>query len=106
MRSISVYRSLGLSLLLLAVTHRAVCQSGSFDCKGSLFNSPSTITLTVTSVNVATGAVTINGGDSRAPTTPFVWKWAEEGVTTGFFPQSHTYTDRTKGYIVQVTASY
>jgi hypothetical protein len=78
-----------------------------FDFKRQLFGTPSTLGLNIVSVDPASGAVNVNGGDTRAPTTPFTWDWGD-GTTPqpGFFPLQHTYADRTKNYVLTVTAHY
>jgi hypothetical protein len=67
---------------------------------------PPTLTLGIQTINANTGYVTINGGDSNAPSIPFTWHWGDGNVTSGFFPQSYTYADRQKNYIVKVIANY
>jgi hypothetical protein len=81
-------------------------QTNFFDYKRYLFGSPPTITLSVQSLDTSTGSVTINGVDTQGPTTPFTWNWGDGSMTSGFFPQSHTYTTTTKNYIAKVTANY
>jgi len=50
--------------------------------------------------------VDINGAASPgASVTSISWSWGDETATTGFFPQSHTYSS-TGIYTVQVTAHY
>lgn len=66
----------------------------------------STLSLVVQSSNPATLQVTINGGDTRGPTTPFTFDWGDGSVTSGFFPQSHTFTSGARNYLCRVTAHY
>jgi PKD repeat protein len=47
---------------------------------------------------------TINGSVNNSPTN-LVWNWGDGQQTTGFFPQSHTYSSAGT-YTVQVTAQY
>jgi hypothetical protein len=64
------------------------------------------MTVQLASINARTGEVTLSGVDTRSPTVPFTWDWDDGKVTTGWFPQSHTYLDRTRNYIVKVTSHY
>jgi hypothetical protein len=93
-------------VLLFTIDQSIFSQTSSFDYKRYLFGSPSTLSLSVQSLDKSTGKVTVNGGDSQGPTTPFMWNWGDGSVTSGFFPQSHTYTTTTKNYILNVTAYY
>jgi hypothetical protein len=81
-------------------------QTKIFDYSRYLFGTPSSLSLNVQSVNAAAGTVTINGVDSRAPTTPFTWYWGDGNVTTGFFPQSHSFANATRNYLLKVIANY
>lgn len=65
-----------------------------------------TMYVNVKSVDKTTGNVVIRGGNSRKPTTLFLWNWGDGSVTKGSFPQEHIYTDRTQNYIVKVKACY
>jgi len=77
-----------------------------FDFKHQLFDPPSTLTISVQSIDSDTGQVFVNGCDTQGPTTPFTWDWGDEQVTSGFFPQQHTYSDLTKNYIITATSHY
>lgn len=81
-------------------------QGVAFDFKHELFDSPSTLSLSVLSIDGSTGQVVINGGDSQCPTTPFTWNWGDEAVQDGWFPSNHTYSDTSQNYLVGVTAHY
>ena len=80
--------------------------TNSFTFQSALFGPLQTLSLNVVSVNPTNGAVTINGNDTRAPSTPFQWQWGDGSVTSGGFPQSHTYPNTTSNYVVTVTAFY
>ena len=80
--------------------------SESFNFKKFLFGQPSTLEIFVQTMDASTGLVTINGGDSRSPSIPFSFDWGDGAKTDGWFPQNHTYTDKTKNYIVAVTSHY
>ncbi|HBE41054.1 MAG TPA: hypothetical protein DDW27_07605 [Bacteroidales bacterium] len=95
-----------LFLLLIVSSKLSFSQTSFFDYKRYLFGTPPTVTLSIQSINTSAGSVIVNGGDSQAPTTPFTWNWGDGSITSGFFPQSHTYTDITKNYILEVTAHY
>ncbi len=67
---------------------------------------PSTLSLEIESINPSSGDVSINGSDSKAPTIPFTWIWSDGDINVGWFPQSHSYVDITKNYIVKVVSHY
>ena len=77
-----------------------------FDYSRYLFGAPSTLSLSVQSINTVSAAVTVNGGDSQGPSVPFAWNWGDGKATSGFFPQSHTYPSASQNYVLTVTASY
>ena len=81
-------------------------QSASFDFKRYLFGNPSTLSLWLASLDAATGVARISGVDAQGPTTPFKWMWGDGSVSNGFFPQSHTYADKNKNYVVKVVSTY
>jgi hypothetical protein len=93
-------------VLLFTINQSIFSQTSSFDYKRYLFGNPSTLSLSIQSLDKSTGKVTVNGGDTQAPTIPFTWNWGDGSVTSGFFPQSHTYTTMMKNYILNVTANY
>lgn len=70
-------------------------------CNGQL---PSKhLTMTITSVDLSTGRVTVNGLDDRRPQrTPFTWVWGDNSATQGWFPQSHTFANTQQNYLLQV----
>ncbi|NQV35763.1 MAG: leucine-rich repeat domain-containing protein, partial [Phycisphaeraceae bacterium] len=43
---------------------------------------------------------------SGGATGCFTWEWGDGTATRGCFPQTHTYTDTNKNYIVRVTSHY
>jgi hypothetical protein len=92
-----------LSLFFVSI---AFSQTDHFDYKRYLFGTIPTLRLAVHFIDTGAGYVTINGEDSRGPSTPFTWHWGDGSVTIGFFPQSHIYTDRQKNYLVKVIARY
>lgn len=74
---------------------------------GAVLQGPTqTLHVRVEHVERSTGLVVVEGGDARRPTTPFAWQWGDGTSTTGFFPQSHAYTNRARDYVVSVTAFY
>jgi hypothetical protein len=77
-----------------------------FDFKRQLFGSPSTLSVWIQSINTSTGDVTVNGVDTQGLSTPFTWNWGDGIITQGWFPAEHTYTNRTKNYIITVTSHY
>ena len=58
------------------------------------------------SADPATGLVTIHGGDTRQPSTPFTVAWGDGPATSEWFPMTHTYANATRNYVVRVTAHY
>ena len=48
----------------------------------------------------------VNGGDYRQPTIPFTFDWGDGAVTNSFFLCTHTYSEKTKNYIITITAHY
>lgn len=104
------------TFLLFALIGISVCVEGpqfptalaaeSFDFKTEIFGKRSSVTVQVATINAGTGEVALSGADTRFPTVPFTWDWDDGKVTTGWFPQSHTYLDRTRNYVVKVTSHY
>jgi hypothetical protein len=80
-----------------------------FTYSPALFGNSSLI-ISVTALNSSSGQVTLTGGDMHQPprilTAPFTFDWNDGNITSGWVPQSHTYSDKTKNYIVSVTAHY
>ena len=70
--------------------------------------SPENTTLSahVQRIDQATGAVAINGADTRWPTTPFRIDWGDRTSSQNFFPATHIYTDLRRNYTVTITATY
>lgn len=93
-------------VLFLSANEWLFGQTKIFDYSRYLFGAPSTISLSIQSIHAAAGTVTVNGGDSQAPTTPFTWIWGDGQVTSGFFPQSHSYSNATGNYVLKVIANY
>jgi len=78
-----------------------------FDFTEQLFGPPSTLSIAVESINPDTGEVVVNGADSQRPGIPFTWSWGDGSAPeNGWFPRSHTYTNKTKNYIITVTSHY
>jgi hypothetical protein len=65
-----------------------------------------TLSASVQQLDPATGAVAINGVDTRRPTKPFLFEWGDGTSSQNFFPASHVYVDLRRNYIVKVTAIY
>lgn len=100
-----------LCLLFVAVTwsptHAQTTEI--FNYKQVLAGPNRTLTVSINTVNRATGEVVFGGGDSRGPTTPgltFTWVWGDGTSNNGFFPQTKRYADVTKNYVVRVIANY
>lgn len=102
-------RSPGLQIVVVAQIFLAIiaAKAESFDFKRELFDPLSTLSLVIESIDVDTGEVTVNGGDTQQPTTPFTWNWGDGSAPeNGWFPRQHTYTDVTKNYVITVTSHY
>ena len=79
----------------------------SFDFKRQLFDAPSTLSLSLESFNTTTGRIRLDGCDERRPDTPFTFDWGDGTVKQGWFDScDHTYSDRTRNYVIRVTAHY
>ena len=79
----------------------------SFNFERPVVGAQSSLTLFPSSVDAATGAVTINGVDTQCPTIPFTWDWGDGTPTEdAWFPAAHVYADTTQNYVVTVTAHY
>lgn len=90
----------------LCLQRYGFCQSNQFNYSPYLFGNPHTLSVSVGSINVVTGLVQLGGVDLQSPRTPFTWEWGDGTVNSGFFPQSHTYNDRSHNYVVTVIAHY
>jgi len=64
------------------------------------------VSLTVHAPVVRGATVTLNGGDSRRPATPFTLDWGDGSRSEAFFPAAHTYADTGRNYTVTATAHY
>jgi hypothetical protein len=65
-----------------------------------------TLSASVQQLDPATGAVSINGVDTRRPTKPFLFEWGDGTSSQNFFPASHIYVDLRRNYLIKVTATY
>jgi hypothetical protein len=83
-----------------------VSQTNSVNFQSAIFGPFQSLSLNVVNVNSNNGIVNVNGVDTRQPNVPFSWQWGDGSVTSGFFPQSHTYSSVTSNYVVTVTAFY
>jgi hypothetical protein len=61
------------------------------------------LTLSIFSLDSSRGQLTVSGLDDRRPRkTPLTWVWGDNSVTYGWLPQSHTFTNTKKNYLLQV----
>lgn len=81
-------------------------QTNSVNFQSAIFGPFQSLSLNVVSANSNNGVANINGVDTRQPNIPFSWQWGDGYVTSGFFPQSHTYSSVMSNYVVTVTAFY
>jgi len=88
-------------IAVLALFAAASCTAQSYTgCNGQ--PASGLLALNIVSLNKSTGLVPVNGGDSRAPSTPFTWQWGDGSTTQGFFPDSHQYGNVRQNYTLQV----
>jgi hypothetical protein len=107
MKRITLHWQIAFVFIILHLTFNVEMNAqGNFNFKKYLFDSLSTLSLYVDSINTGTGYVNVNGGDSRCPTNPFDWYWGDGNYSSGFFPLSHTYGNTEINYIVKVIANY
>ncbi len=92
--------------LVVLLSAEALAQTEIFNYARYLTGTPASLSLNIQATNPTTGAVTINGIDTRPLASPFLWKWGDGSVSSGYFPQSHTYAYRGKNYVVNVVSSY
>jgi hypothetical protein len=64
------------------------------------------VSLTVQAPAIRGATVTVLGGDSRRPSTPFTFDWGDGSRSEAFFPATHTYADTGRNYTVTTTAHY
>ncbi len=86
--------------------HLLLKKKAHFNFRKQLFDSPSTLRIWIQELNPTTGYVLINGIDTQQPSRPFTWDWGDGSIESGFFPRSHTYTNRTKNYNIKATSHY
>ncbi len=94
------------AILIVLRSSFGLCQDSNFSYSPYLFGARHTLSVNVQSIDTASGVVQLGGVDLQGPLTPFTWKWGDGIVTSGFFPQSHKYGDRSRNYIVTVVAHY
>ena len=61
------------------------------------------LTLSIFNLDSSRGQLTVNGlDDRRTRETPLTWVWGDKSITYGWFPQSHTFANTKKNYLLQV----
>jgi hypothetical protein len=93
-------------LIFLLANFLTSARAEPFDFKHQLFDPPSSLTISIQSIDTDTGHVIVNGVDTQGPQIPFTWDWGDGQVTSGFFPRQHTYSNLTKNYIITTTSHY
>ncbi len=97
-------------MLFLPVFVAVLCAAspchGAFDYSECLFGPAKTLAVSVATIDRESGTVECTGSDTAQPEQPFTWEWGDGEQTAGFFPQTHSYKDRRRNYIVKVTAQY
>ena len=74
------------------------------DYASTLSNSPVAVQVQLTALDPATGIVSANGVDITPLRAAFTWDWGDGTQVDGWFPQQHTYADRSKNYILTVAS--
>jgi hypothetical protein len=77
-----------------------------FSFKSILASQPMSLSASIHELNRGTGYISIWGGDSRGPSTPFTFIWGDGVVEQRWFNASHTYQDRNRNYVISITAHY
>ena len=75
-----------------------------FNYSKVLTKKPTTLFLCDIQVDAVTGILKCNGGDSARSQQPFRWEWGDGTVTTGYFPQTHSFGDTQQNYRLIVSA--
>ena len=81
-------------------------QTALFNYGKYLFGDPPTLFLWVVAIDSSSGLAQLNGVETGVTTMPFTWNWGDGSIYNVFFPQSHTYADVTKNYVVSVISHY
>ncbi len=81
-------------------------QTQLFNYSESLFGDPPSLYLWVVAVDSSSGLADLNGVELAPTTGPFTWNWGDGSSLDGYFPQSHTYADKTENYVVSVVSHY
>ncbi|MEW5702136.1 MAG: hypothetical protein AB1792_07910 [Candidatus Zixiibacteriota bacterium] len=95
-----------LLLLVLLWPIPGLAQTGLFNYSEVLFGDPPTLFLWVEAVDSASGVAQLNGVEIAPTSGPFTWDWGDGTVYDDYFPQSHTYAEVTRNYIVSVISHY
>ena len=97
----------GTGILVAVVVVVLATSAGAFDYKRQLFDSPPTLGLVAPSIDLETGLVIANGGESGHAIEPFTWDWGDgSDPQPSWFPAQHTYADTTRNYVITVTSHY
>ena len=99
-------KTLNITLIALLTVCCNIASAKDFNFQHWLFGDPVTLSVSVTNVDTASGLVELSGVELRDVSGPFTWDWGDGNVTDGWFPQEHTYEDRSRNYFVQVTSHY
>ena len=91
---------------LVASLCAASSDKAAFDYSECLFGRPKTLHVSVARMDPKNGTVECNGCDNGRPQQPFTWDWGDGETSTGFFPQTHSYKDHHRNYVVKVTSHY
>ena len=89
-----------------AVSVVPIGRSITLDFSRELLGTPATLSAGVQAIDVSTKTVVVNGVDAGHLVTPFTFVWDDGSTTTGFFPQTHAYSDGSRNYVARVVARY
>ena len=102
----SSLRWMPLAVFVVCLPLAAAAQEGYWNLKKYVIGPECTLMAYVYTTDDVSGEVEVSGLDSARPSTPFTFTWGDGQAEDGWFPMRHTYQDRTRNYLVRVTAHY
>lgn len=92
--------------VLVAPLCGAARDRAGLDYSQCLFGRSKTLQVRVARIDRERGIIECTGVDTARPRKPFTWDWADGQRSTGFFPQTHSYKNRRRSYVVKVMSHY
>ena len=92
--------------VLVAPLYGAPPGKAVFDYSKCLFGRPKTLHVSVARIDRKRGIIECNGVDTARPRQPFTWHWGDGERSRGFFPQTHSYGNRRRNYVIKVMSHY